>query len=297
VTAAENRTRPPAPRVCDYEASPYREAFWESADRAYEDAAERLAMKALLPRAGRRLAEIGAGFGRLADLYTGHEQVILVDYAASMLEEARRLHGDRLTYVCADLYSLPFATGSLDTIAQVRVLHHVEDVPRAFEQVARSLACGGSYVLEFANKKNAKAVLRWLSGRQAESPFSRKPWEFVPLNWNLHPDYVDECLDGAGLYVRERRAVSHFRDPGIKRRMDPTNLARLDSLLGPHVAWAALAPSQFLRALQPLGRRLQEGLWRCPACGHEPLPDTASDIVCPACRRSWPLIGGVRHFR
>ena len=59
----------PAPRICDYEGSDYRERFWEQADRGYEDAAERLAIRRLLPANGRRLAEIGAGFGRLVDEY------------------------------------------------------------------------------------------------------------------------------------------------------------------------------------------------------------------------------------
>ena len=35
-------------RVCDYEGSPYRRVFWEEADRAYEDATERLAVREIV---------------------------------------------------------------------------------------------------------------------------------------------------------------------------------------------------------------------------------------------------------
>jgi hypothetical protein len=81
------------PSICDYEGSAYRTDFWTQ-DRSYEDAAERIALEALLPPAGRRLIEIGAGFGRLADLYAGYEQVILFDYSRSLLQEARAQWGE-----------------------------------------------------------------------------------------------------------------------------------------------------------------------------------------------------------
>ena len=57
--------------ICDYEGSSYRTDFWEGQGRQYEDMAERLALRKLLPPAGARLVEIGAGFGRLVDLYGG----------------------------------------------------------------------------------------------------------------------------------------------------------------------------------------------------------------------------------
>ena len=97
-------------RICDYEGSRYRADFWENQNRSYEDAVERVAMKKLLPPTGRRLIEIGAGFGRLVDLYQGYDQVFLTDYARTQLEEAQRYLGpdQRLTYVVADVYNLPF---------------------------------------------------------------------------------------------------------------------------------------------------------------------------------------------
>nr|HID13463.1 hypothetical protein [Anaerolineae bacterium] len=54
--------------ICDYEGSAYRTEFWGQG-REYEDAVERIALQRLLPPSGRRIIEIGAGFGRLADLY------------------------------------------------------------------------------------------------------------------------------------------------------------------------------------------------------------------------------------
>lgn len=292
-------TTPPGsalPRICDYEGSPYRNAFWETVDRRYEDAAERLALRDLLPPSGQRLVEIGAGFGRLVDEYRGYREIILVDYARSMLEDARQRIGPGVTYVCADLYRLPFASGALDTAVQIRVLHHVEAVPDAIREVSRILAPGGTFILEFANKRNVKAIARWLLRRQSANPFAREPWEFVPLNWNFHPAYVESALADAGLSIRRRRAVSLFRFPIAKRLAPAAWLARADHAVGGLLGGLAPAPSQFVRAAQLTGRRAAS-LWRCPACGCEPLTAEADAVPCPSCGRRWPIEDGIHMFR
>ena len=114
------------PPICDYEGSTYRTDFWEGQGRDYEDLAERLALARLLPPRGKRLLDIGAGFGRLATMYGGYEEVILLDYSRSQLEYAReRLGDERFIYVAADIYRLPLATNAVDTTVMVRVLHHL----------------------------------------------------------------------------------------------------------------------------------------------------------------------------
>ncbi len=284
-------------RICDYEGSPYRRVFWEEADRSYEDQAERLVLRALLPQQGRRIVEIGAGFGRLVDEYRGYDQVILLDYARSMLTDARERLGDAYTYVCADLYRLPFADQSLDTVTQIRVLHHVEHIEDAFDEVARSLCAGGSYVLEFANKRNAKAIARKLTGAQDTDPFSEEPLEFVELNWNFHPRHVERALRASGLEPRERRAASHFRIPALKRMVPAAALARIDSLLGAPLAPLAPSPSQFVRSARLTGGALNRMQWRCLACGHGALNEETAGLRCPECDHLWPLIDGVYQFR
>jgi SAM-dependent methyltransferase len=286
-----------SPRICDYEGSTYRSDFWEDADRRFEDGAERLALRSLLPAPGGRLVEIGAGFGRLVDEYAGYRQVILLDYAKSMLQDARDRLGDRYVYVCADLYHLPFATGALDTVVQVRVLHHVEHVPAAFAEVSRVLAAGGSYVLEFANKRNLKAMARFVSRRQGNNPFDDAPYEFVPLNWNFAPQAIERQLAEAGLTVRARRSVSLLRQPALKDHLPPQALARVDHTLGGPLAGLALAPSQFVRSVQLHGGAPGAALWRCPACGHEPLDEAGDMVPCPACGRLWRCEDGIFVFR
>jgi len=302
------------PPVCDYENSPWRTEFWRGRD--YEDLAERIALKALLPPHGARICEIGAGFGRLADFYLGYEQVILMDYARSMLQEAREhiLRDARFTppstalrsaqdvsrflFVAADLYNLPLADNALDTALTIRVLHHVADVPRAFAEIARVVRPNGTYVLEHANKQNLKAIVRFAL-RRGPNPFTREPYEFVKLNFDLHPRYVVENLRAQNFSVRARRAVSTFRIPLLKRFIPARVLASLDGALQAPLASLALSPSLFLRAesRKPGSPARNPGLWRCVACHATDLAETRDAFTCRACRRVYPIEAGIVEFK
>jgi ubiquinone/menaquinone biosynthesis C-methylase UbiE len=295
---------------CDYEGSRYRDEFWGQG-REYENAAERRALRALLPPGGRRLLEIGAGYGRLADLYTGYDEVYLLDYARTQMEQAqeylapgagkerlrRNLAG--FTYVVGDIYNLPFTDGFFETVVTVRVLHHIADIPTALAEVARVTAGGGVYVLEYANKRNLKAILRYWLGRQP-SPFTLDPWEFVKLNYDFHPAYMEQQLTAAGFAIQEQRAASFFRI-GLLKRVVPTRLlAGLDGLLQAPLARLKPAPSVFLRTLsqkppapEPAAR------WRCPHC-HVPLEGSVSQyqtLDCPSCGARWNATGGIYDFK
>ena len=291
---------PQSHAICDYEGTSYRARFWEGQGRDYEDLAERIALRRLLPPRGRRLLEVGAGFGRLADLYGGYDQVILLDYARSGLREAQQRLGrsSRFLYVAADLYHLPLAPATCDTVITVRVLHHVADVPAALAEIAAALRPGGCYVLEYANKRNVKAIARYLLGRQPWSPFAAEPYEFAALNFDFHPTWMAHALGRAGFQIRAGRAVSHFRHPLFKRVIPAPALAALDGALqGLGAVWK-LSPSIFLRA-QTRGSGDVRGaaLFHCPACRAETLDETADALVCRSCGTVWGISDGVYDFK
>ncbi|MCC6957481.1 MAG: class I SAM-dependent methyltransferase, partial [Anaerolineales bacterium] len=87
------------PPVCDYEGSDYQTAFWEQGDRAYEDQVEALALRRLLPKAGKLLLELGAGAGRNTPRYSHFERVVLLDYSRTQLEQAQARLGRGERYV------------------------------------------------------------------------------------------------------------------------------------------------------------------------------------------------------
>lgn len=286
--------------ICDYEGTSYRARFWEGQGREYEDLAERIALRKLLPPQGRRILEIGAGFGRLADLYAGYDQIVLLDYAKSGLREAQQRLGrsGKFVYVAADLYHLPLAPAACDTIVMVRVLHHVMDVPAAFRSIHETLRPGGTYVLEYANKRHLKAVVRYLLRRQRWSPFSPEPYEFVALNFDFHPRWVAEQLNRSGFQVERGLAVSHFRFPLFKRWIPPRALAAADGRLqGVGAAWK-LTPSVFLRT-RATGSAVTggEGLFACPRCHSLELENRQDALVCRGCGAVWAIDDGIYDFK
>jgi len=287
--------------ICDYEGSSYRTDFWEGQGREYEHLAERIALRKLLPPAGARLVEIGAGFGRLVDLYDGYQQVILLDYSKSMLRQAQdRLgRGEKYIYVAADLYAMPFVDSLFDTTVTVRVLHHVQNIPAAFQEIQRVLKGGGFYVLEYANKRHLKAVLRYLLGRQSWSPFAPEPYEFVELNYDFHPAWMQARLSEAGFTIGRELAVSSFRLPFLKRLISPRSLAALDGLLQGPAASLKLAPSVFVRAgAEKEGTQAEvRGFFHCPICQGTDLIEAEEVLTCRGCGRGWAIDDGIYDFK
>lgn len=291
--------------ICNYEGFAYRSEFWGQG-REYEDRVERIALRHLLPPTGRRLVEIGAGYGRLAPLYAGYDEVVFFDYAHSQLQQARELWGEcgpggrpRYVYVAGDFYEIPFAPGLFDTVTMVRVLHHAADVPAVLREIEQILAPRGTFVLEFANKRNLKAILRYLARRQAWSPFDREPVEFAELNFDFHPAWIHERLAEVGLRVQQQRTVSHFRLGFLKRALPTDLLVALDRLLQPTGGVVQLAPSVFVRcearAEKPAAP--DGAFFRCTVCGLTELADLKEVVSCVACGARFPVREGVYDFK
>jgi ubiquinone/menaquinone biosynthesis C-methylase UbiE/uncharacterized protein YbaR (Trm112 family) len=289
------------PRICDYEGSSYRTDFWEGQGREYEDLAERIALRHLLPHRGRRLLDIGAGFGRLSEFYGGYDQVVMLDYSRSLLRQAQsRLGRDgRILYVASDFYSMPFLDSSFDSVMMVRVMHHVEQVPRLLREVARILASSGTYVLEFASKRHLKAALRYALRMQRWNPFDPAPYEFAEMNFDFHPAWMRQRLMEAMFHVKRTRTVSHFRLPLLKRFIPASILAALDGLCQPTGAWWQLTPSVFVQCApdKATGRSATDGLFRCPSCGYGGLQQVSEALICENCGQHWIIEDGIYDFR
>ncbi|MDX1520245.1 MAG: class I SAM-dependent methyltransferase, partial [Anaerolineae bacterium] len=213
------------PQVCDYEGSKYRTDFWEGQNREYEDRVERVAMQKMLPPTGHRLLEVGTGFGRLVDLYDGYDQVVLLDYAHTQLQEAQAYLGDdeRFIFVVADVYNLPFVDNLFNVLTIVRVMHHLADVPSALRQLHRVITPQGVAIIEHASKFHLKSIARWVLGRQPWNPFDPAPIEFVKLNFDFHPAWMRQQCEAVGLSIHRIRTLSHFRINLLKQTL-PTSL-------------------------------------------------------------------------
>ncbi len=294
-------SRPP---VCNYEGSDYQSTFWDQGDRAYEDRVEAIALKRLLPKAGRLMLELGAGAGRNTPRYAGFERVVLVDYSRTQLQQAQSRLGssDRYVYVAADIYRLPFVDGLFDAATMIRTLHHMVDPSRALTQVHNALAPDAAFVLEFANKLNLKAILRYALGRQKWNPFSLNPVEFADLNFDFHPRAVRKWLHALGFRIDQVLTVSHFRSALLKRIVPLSVLVGIDSLFQWTGALWQLSPSVFVKAINHGTVQAAQpdsvlAMFKCPACGHAPLEEQDSGLRCRQCGHHWQLSGGIYDFR
>lgn len=290
------------PPVCDYTGSDYQASFWDQGGRAYEDAAEAIALKHLLPKGGRLMLEIGAGAGRNTPRYEGFEKIILLDYSRTQLEQAQARLGvsGKYVYVAADAYRLPFVDGLFDGATMIRTLHHMADAPKALVQVARVLQTNSAFILEFANKLNLKAIFRWWFRQQDWSPFTREPVEFVKLNFDFHPGAVFNWLKEAGFSVEAKRTVSHFRIGLFKRLVPSRWLAALDGLVQPTGEWWQLTPSVFVRARrvgQIANLSHAEVVFQCPECATSPLVQKEAEMECPGCGGHYEVRDGIFDFR
>ncbi len=289
------------PPICNYEDSDYQAQFWEQGGRAYEDKAEEIALQRLLPKEGELMLELGAGAGRNTLRYTGFRQVVLVDYSLTQLQQAmQRLGGNqRFIYVAADIYKLPFVEGLFDSATMIRTLHHMAEPRLALKQVHSTLQSGAIFILEYANKQNMKAILRYIFRKQSWSPFTTGSVEFEKLNYDFHPNAVRGWLNDTGFTIQNQLAVSYLRLGMLKRKLPLDLLTRLETLLQPTGRWIQFSPSMFVRSLVAGDTpKAQAGtFFKCPVCESKNLEPHGPVLICPECSREWPIRDRIFDFR
>jgi SAM-dependent methyltransferase len=289
----------PTPEICDYEGSDYQDRFWEQGGRAYEDGAEAVALKTLLPAGGEHLLEIGAGAGRNTGRYPGFRRITLLDYSRTQLEQARARLGDapRYRYIAADVYRMPFGPGQFDAATMIRTLHHLQQPEAALLRVRETLRPGSAFILEYANKRNLKAIVRWALARQDWSPFDWTPVEFARLNYDFHPAAVRAWAAAAMFHVEREIPVSHLRLGWLKRHVPTRALLAVEAALQRLGRLWLYTPSVFLRARATGPAATAASPWRCPACRSLEVREDEHGVACGDCGRVWEKRDGIYDFR
>jgi SAM-dependent methyltransferase len=114
---------------------------------------------------GRRVLEIGLGYGTLGQEIAGRgARYTGLDVSPGPVEMMRhRLELIGATTSDARLGSaldLPFADGEVDVVVSIGCLHHTGDLPGAVAEVRRVLRAGGHAVVMVYNAWSARRVLR-----------------------------------------------------------------------------------------------------------------------------------------
>jgi len=232
--------------------------------REYEHRSEVIALKAFLSKIKRikTILEIGAGFGRLAPIYSYRaKRVILSDPSSKTLKVARNAFKDKknFRFIHSSLENIPnkLRASSVDLIIMIRVLHHIKDVNQAFDIICRTLKPGGYLIFEFANKKNLKAtmrnILKWnisfFGDKSTTDMRSLKSIRRGTIPFlNYHPEKIKSILDNFGFEVIEERSVSNIRSTFLKRIFSTDLLIFLERHMQTPFSFLDIGPSIFILA-------------------------------------------------
>ena len=242
--------------VSDYNGYDYKADFWENTGREYEDQADRMAIRKLLPKRMEKFADIGGGYGRLANEYLKRaHKVIIFDYSKTELEQAKEVYGDKIETRAGDIYELPFKDEELDGLMMVRVTHHLKYMDKALAELYRVLKPGGVAVIEVANKRTLPKMARFVTGRSKVNPFDKKVANYKEIAkngfFNYHPKYVEELFDKTGFKCERVLSVSNFRSKGLKKVFGTQNLVKMEDKAQKILAPVRFAPSIYYKLRKP----------------------------------------------
>lgn len=242
--------------ISDYNGYDYKKIFWEDADREYEDQADRMAIRKLLPKRMDKFADIGGGYGRLANEYLKRaHRVIIFDYSKTELKQAKEIYGDKIETRAGDIYKLPFKDGELDGLMMVRVTHHLKDMDKALSELYRVLKPGGVAVIEVANKRTLPKMVRYVTGQSKVNPFDHKVANYKNIAadgfYNYHPKYVEELFEKTGFKCEKVLSVSNFRSGTLKKIFGTKNLVKMENNAQQVLAPIRFAPSIYYKLRKP----------------------------------------------
>lgn len=227
--------------------------YWNGRD--YENASEEIAINRLIK--GKRFnhaIDVGGGYGRLCILLEKYaDKVTLAEPSKKQLDIAKDyLKGhDRIESELMQADDLKFKDGSIDLITMIRVMHHLPDPSKEFNELHRILSRDGYLVLELANYSHFRNRIKHLVRGQrlplepvdVRSEQNQHKEEIAFVNHN--PNTIIGQLDQAGFRVEKILSVSNLRSPGLKKIIPYTVMVNLERIMQPILARMYFGPSIF----------------------------------------------------
>jgi SAM-dependent methyltransferase len=275
--------------------------FWSGWQQRKLNQAEHIIVKKMLPQSGRRLLDLGCGFGRLTDSYFEQfSKVFMFDGSIPFLQEARQKTNDKAVYIAGDVQRLPFRGGSFDAVLMVRVLHHVLDEKKCLVELFRILSSGGNLVFTYRNKLYLINIFRWLFHPKSEMPFSLSRSGIGTTLLSHHPKYIRQLLIQTGFASFKYQGVGMV--DRLANVMKPYGrYAPTGKLLAPILGNLKIAPWMFCSAVARGETKFVdsdrvEDLLTCLECGGN-IEKTNDGYECVSCKHLYPLTDGIIDFR
>jgi ubiquinone/menaquinone biosynthesis C-methylase UbiE len=225
--------------------------YWDGRD--YEDASERIAIQKLLKGLHfSNAADIGGGYGRLCIFLQNYaDKVTLAEPSQQQLDIAKDFLKDypNIDRKLTQADDLKFTEGELDLITMIRVMHHLPDPSKEFQELARVLSKRGVLILEVANYSHARNRFKhYMKGQRLPlDPVdirTRKADDVIPFV-NHNPKTVIKQLAQAGLKVEKTLSVSNLRSPGLKKVIPRTLMLTAEKFMQRPLAKTYFGPSTF----------------------------------------------------
>lgn len=304
-------------RVSDYDLFDYDyTSYWKS--RNYEDQAEKHVFKKIFSsKKGKWFLDIGGSYGRLASTYYNqYTNPIVLDYSLKTLQRNSNIlkkQYPHLELIAANAYHMPFKDNSFDGAIMVRVLHHILEPELYFKEVNRILNNDATYIQEFANKVNIKAVLRAIfhlnMGLLSEDPYqqpTKNNFEGTKngeqtIFVNFHPSYIKKMLQENQFKVIKKYGCSYLRSQKLKRIFGDKILLLKEYILQFLFANTNFPPSIIFESRaqksQPksISKRIEDVLV-CPKC-HGSLKFDRDIAYCKSCDTQYEKKENIWDFR
>jgi SAM-dependent methyltransferase len=249
-------TKKPVRKADQYDDKQYNyQDYWVGRD--YEQAAEELAISRMLKgKHFKHAVDVGGGYGRLSKyLLKFADNVTLAEPSQQQLDIARMYLKDspNVDQKLLQAANLKMRSHCVDLVMIVRVLHHLPDPSPEFNEIARVLKPGGTFLLEFANDAHFLNRVRYgIRGKRVprepvdiRSEANKNAGE-IPFV-NHHPKTVIKKLQDAGFEVEAVLSGSNLRSPRLKRILGKKTMIALEKILQPTLAPINFGPSVWLR--------------------------------------------------
>ena len=227
--------------------------YWNGRD--YEHAAEEIAIgKFLKNKRFKHAVDVGGGYGRLCLLLEKYaDNVTLAEPSKKQLDIAKDyLKGhNRIQSELMQADNLKFKDSSIDLLTMIRVMHHLPNPSKEFNELHRILNEDGYLVLELANYSHFRnRIKHFVKGQRlplepvdVRSKQNQNKEEIAFVNHN--PNTIIKQLDRAGFKVEKILSVSNLRSPKLKKIIPYTLMVNFERVMQPTLARMYFGPSIF----------------------------------------------------